>query len=39
MMKSFVESNGTALSTSWSDAKGKTYQTQPPDGVEAKKWE
>ncbi|KAJ8127988.1 hypothetical protein O1611_g5648 [Lasiodiplodia mahajangana] len=39
MMKSFIESNGTALSTSWSDAKSKTYQTQPPDGVEAKKWE
>ncbi|KAI1115584.1 SGS domain-containing protein [Nemania sp. NC0429] len=39
MMKSFVESNGTALSTSWNDAKDKTYQTQPPDGVEAKKWE
>lgn len=38
MMKSFIESNGTALSTSWNDAKGKTYQTQPPDGVEAKKW-
>ncbi|KAI1199189.1 SGS domain-containing protein [Nemania serpens] len=39
MMKSFIESNGTALSTSWNDAKSKTYQTQPPDGVEAKKWE
>ncbi|KAI0449423.1 SGS-domain-containing protein [Xylaria acuta] len=39
MMKSFVESNGTALSTSWSDAKSKTYKTQPPDGVEAKEWE
>lgn len=38
-MKSFIESNGTALSTSWNDAKSKTYQTQPPDGVEAKKWE
>ncbi|KAJ2987698.1 hypothetical protein NUW58_g4360 [Xylaria curta] len=39
MMKSFVESNGTALSTSWSDAKSKTYKTLPPDGAEAKKWE
>ncbi|GAW18292.1 hypothetical protein ANO14919_077670 [Xylariales sp. No.14919] len=39
MMKSFVESNGTALSTSWNDAKSKTYKTQPPDGVEAKKWD
>ncbi|KAI1813778.1 oxidosqualene:lanosterol cyclase [Poronia punctata] len=39
MMKSFIESNGTALSTSWDDAKSKTYKTQPPDGVEARKWE
>ncbi|RYC58874.1 hypothetical protein CHU98_g7351 [Xylaria longipes] len=39
MMKSFIESNGTALSTSWNDAKSKTYKTQPPDGVEAKKWD
>ncbi|KAI0508929.1 SGS-domain-containing protein [Xylaria bambusicola] len=39
MMKSFIESNGTALSTSWDDAKSKTYKTQPPDGAEAKKWE
>ncbi|TGJ80518.1 hypothetical protein E0Z10_g8246 [Xylaria hypoxylon] len=39
MMKSFVESNGTALSTSWADTKGKNYNTQPPDGVEAKKWD
>ncbi|KAI0906077.1 oxidosqualene:lanosterol cyclase [Ustulina deusta] len=38
MMKSFTESNGTALSTSWTDAKSKTYKTEPPDGVEAKKW-
>ncbi|KAI1419716.1 SGS-domain-containing protein [Xylaria sp. FL1777] len=38
MMKSFTESNGTALSTSWDDAKSKTYKTQPPDGAEAKKW-
>ncbi|KAI0396767.1 SGS-domain-containing protein [Xylariaceae sp. FL0594] len=39
MMKSFIESNGTALSTSWDDAKNKTYKTQPPEGAEAKKWE
>ena len=39
MMKSYVESNGTSLSTSWSDAKDKSYQTEPPDGVEAKKWD
>lgn len=38
MMKSYVESNGTSLSTSWSEAQAKTYETQPPDGSEAKKW-
>jgi suppressor of G2 allele of SKP1 len=39
MMKSFIESNGTSLSTSWADAGSKTFKTVPPDGVEAKKWE
>ncbi|KAI1646768.1 SGS-domain-containing protein [Daldinia loculata] len=39
MMKSYVESNGTSLSTSWAEAKGKTYKTLPPDGAEAKKWD
>ncbi|KAI1808242.1 SGS-domain-containing protein [Daldinia bambusicola] len=39
MMKSYVESNGTSLSTSWAEAKSKTYKTQPPDGAEAKKWD
>ncbi|KAK8017313.1 SGS domain-containing protein [Apiospora rasikravindrae] len=39
MMKSFVESNGTALSTSWADASQKNYETQPPDGMETKKWD
>jgi suppressor of G2 allele of SKP1 len=38
MMKSFVESNGTSLSTSWSEAKEKHYETLPPDGAEAKEW-
>lgn len=38
MMKSFVESNGTALSTNWSDTKDKKWETTPPDGVEARKW-
>ena len=38
MMKSYVESNGTSLSTSWAEAKEKTYETLPPDGSEAKKW-
>ncbi|KAI0599289.1 SGS domain-containing protein [Biscogniauxia sp. FL1348] len=39
MMKSYVESNGTSLSTNWAEAKGKTYETLPPDGAEAKKWD
>ncbi|KAH6626586.1 SGS domain-containing protein [Chaetomium sp. MPI-SDFR-AT-0129] len=39
MMKSFVESNGTALSTDWNDVKGRTVETVPPEGVEAKKWD
>ncbi|KAI8231128.1 hypothetical protein K4K54_000252 [Colletotrichum sp. SAR 10_86] len=39
MMKSFTESNGTALSTDWNDVKDRTVETQPPEGVEAKKWE
>ncbi|KAI1414441.1 SGS-domain-containing protein [Hypoxylon sp. FL1857] len=39
MMKSYIESNGTSLSTNWAEAKDKTYNTQPPDGAEAKKWD
>ncbi|KAK3374225.1 SGS domain-containing protein [Lasiosphaeria ovina] len=39
MMKSFIESNGTALSTDWNDVKSRTVESVPPDGVEAKKWE
>lgn len=39
MMKSFTESNGTALSTDWSDVGKRTVETVPPEGVEAKKWD
>lgn len=39
MMKSYIESNGTSLSTNWAEAKEKTFTTQPPDGAEAKKWD
>lgn len=39
MMKSYQESNGTALSTNWEEVSKKTYETLPPDGMEAKKWE
>lgn len=38
MMKSYQESNGTALSTNWEEVSKETVKTQPPDGVEAKKW-
>jgi len=39
MMKSYQESNGTALSTSWGEVASKKFETTPPDGMEAKKWE
>ncbi|KAI0376505.1 SGS-domain-containing protein [Hypomontagnella monticulosa] len=39
MMKSYIESNGTSLSTNWNEVKEKTFETQPPDGAEAKKWD
>lgn len=38
MMKSFQESNGTTLSTDWNDIGNRTVPTDPPKGVEAKKW-
>lgn len=38
MMKSYVESNGTVLTTDWSEAKDKHFETSPPEGMEAKKW-
>jgi suppressor of G2 allele of SKP1 len=39
MMKSYTESNGTALSTNWEDVQKKTVETNPPEGLEAKSWE
>ncbi|XP_006644387.2 protein SGT1 homolog [Oryza brachyantha] len=39
MMKSFVESNGTVLSTNWKDVGAKKVEGSPPDGMELKKWE
>ncbi|KAL6765659.1 SGS domain-containing protein [Haematococcus lacustris] len=39
MMKSFVESNGTVLSTNWKEVGAKKIETQPPDGMAVKKWE
>ena len=39
MMKSFQESNGTVLSTNWSDIGKKKTECTPPDGMEVKKFE
>eukprot|EP00262_Sarcandra_glabra_P013313 TRINITY_DN3655_c0_g2_i1.p1 TRINITY_DN3655_c0_g2~~TRINITY_DN3655_c0_g2_i1.p1 ORF type:complete len:376 (-),score=87.41 TRINITY_DN3655_c0_g2_i1:354-1481(-) len=39
MSKSFVESNGTVLSTNWKDVGSKKVEGSPPDGMEMKKWE
>ncbi|KAI7727698.1 hypothetical protein M8C21_021810 [Ambrosia artemisiifolia] len=39
MSKSFVESNGTVLSTNWKEVGSKVVEGTPPDGMEMKKWE
>ena len=39
MVKSFVQSGGTVLSTNWKDIGSKDVQPQPPKGMEAKKYE
>ena len=38
MMKSFIESNGTSLSTDWEDVSKGTVKTSPPAGMESKHW-
>jgi len=38
MMKSYTESNGTALSTNWDEVSKGKVETSPPDGMEAKSW-
>lgn len=38
MIKSYTESNGTALSTNWSEVSKKKTEVSPPDGMEAKYW-
>lgn len=38
MMKSYVESNGTVLTTNWDEAKAKKFETSPPEGMEPKNW-
>ncbi|GAB2293996.1 Cochaperone protein [Dionaea muscipula] len=39
MRKSFVESNGTVLSTNWREVGARRVEESPPDGMELKKWE
>lgn len=39
MMKSFIESNGTALNTNWEDVSKKKVETSPPEGMEVKSWQ
>lgn len=39
MSKSFLESNGTVLSTNWKEVGSKKVEGSPPDGMELKKWE
>lgn len=39
MMKSFTESNGTALSTDWGEVSKGPVKTVPPDGMTARKYE
>ena len=38
MIKSYQESNGTALSTNWAEVGVKKVDTTPPDGMEARSW-
>ncbi|XP_030501871.2 protein SGT1 homolog [Cannabis sativa] len=38
MAKSFVESNGTVLSTDWKDVGQKKVESSPPSGMDLKKW-
>ncbi|POS82565.1 hypothetical protein EPUL_006117, partial [Erysiphe pulchra] len=39
MIKSYQESNGTSLSTQWSDVGSRKFEVIPPEGVEVKKWD
>lgn len=39
MQKSFIESNGTVLSTNWKEVGAKHVDGSPPQGMEIKKWE
>lgn len=39
MSKSFIESNGTVLSTDWKEVGSKKVEGSAPEGMEVKKWE
>lgn len=39
MQKSFIESNGTVLSTNWSEVGQKKVECTPPEGMTVNKWE
>ncbi|XP_021892091.1 protein SGT1 homolog [Carica papaya] len=39
MSKSFVESNGTVLSTNWKEVGSKKVEGSPPEGMEMKSWD
>lgn len=38
MMKSYIESGGTTLSTNWEEVKKETITVKPPEGSEWKRW-
>ncbi|GJE86153.1 SGT1-like protein [Phanerochaete sordida] len=38
MMKSYVESGGTTLSTNWDEVRKAPVEVKPPEGSEWKKW-
>lgn len=38
MMKSYTESNGTALSTDWKEVSKGKVETSPPEGMESRRW-
>jgi len=38
MMKSFVESGGTVLSTNWDEVGKGEVKGSPPDGLQMHKW-
>ncbi|KAG7691865.1 hypothetical protein KL930_002776 [Ogataea haglerorum] len=38
MMKSYLESNGTTLSTDWKEVSQKKVDIAPPDGVDLRDW-